>query len=69
MIRNLILFILSIFSISSAQMWWRPESKSMFSFGLLAFSYIALASFLFSLIFWAVYLFMIKGKESKEKKE
>ncbi|MDH5684135.1 MAG: hypothetical protein OEZ20_06710 [candidate division WOR-3 bacterium] len=69
MIRNLILFLLTVFSLSSAQMGWRPEPGRMFSFGLLAVLYIILASFLFSIIFWAVYLFLVKGKERKEKKE
>lgn len=69
MIRNLTLFLFTSFSLSLAQNWWRPQPGRMLSFGLLAVLYVVLGSFLFSLIFWAVYLFLVKGRERKEKKE
>jgi hypothetical protein len=69
MIRNLALFLLTSFSLSLAQNWWRPQPGRMLSFGLLGVLYIVLGSFLFSIIFWAVYLFLIKSREKKDKEE
>ena len=69
MLRRLVLILLATFTFTFAQMWFRPDSKSMFSFGLLAFAYLVLASLLFSIIFWAVYLVMVKWTQKKEKKE
>ena len=65
----LIFLLLILFSLSFGQMWWRPEPGRMFAFGVMGFLFLVLVFLLFSIIFWAVYLFIVKGKSNKEKKE
>ncbi len=63
--RLLILLLLTIFSFGSAQIW-HPGLRPRFDFGLLGFLFLVLAFFLFAIIFWSVYLWLVKGKEKKE---
>uniref|UniRef100_A0A7C6EC76 Uncharacterized protein n=1 Tax=candidate division WOR-3 bacterium TaxID=2052148 RepID=A0A7C6EC76_UNCW3 len=67
--RNLILLIIIVFSFGLAQGWTFPERGYMFRFGIVSFLFLVLLFLLFSIIFWGVYLFLVKGKSREEKKE
>lgn len=69
MIRNLVLLILTVFSLSFAQMSWRPEPGRMLSIGIIGFLYMVLAFLLFSIIFCGIYLLIVRKRDDKEKKE
>ena len=40
-----------------------------FSWGLIWLVYLALAAFVFSVVFWATYNWLVKGKEKQPKKK
>ncbi len=65
--RHLSLILISYSSLF-AQMPLRFSPFSFFQFGVLGFFYLALIFFLFSIIFWLVYLWLVKGRD-KGKKE
>ncbi|MEO0114481.1 MAG: hypothetical protein ABIK93_03280 [candidate division WOR-3 bacterium] len=66
--RNLILGFFVNFVLSYAQGWAIPQRGYMLRFGILGFLFLVLVFLLFSIIFWAVYLFLVKGRTQETKK-
>ncbi|MEO0102754.1 MAG: hypothetical protein ABIK81_03530 [candidate division WOR-3 bacterium] len=64
--RYLILTLIS-FSLLFAQMPPTFSPLSLFRFGILGFFYLCLIFLLFSIIFWLVYLWLVKGREGKKE--
>lgn len=67
--RNLILLVITTFTFGLAQGWVFPEQSYMLRFGIVSFLFLVLIFLLFSIIFWGVYLFLVRGKTREEKKE
>jgi uncharacterized membrane protein len=65
----LIYLLINSFSLSFGQRLIRRGPHSMFAMGLLGFLFFVLIFLLFSIIFWVVYLFLVKGKSDKDKKD
>lgn len=64
--QSLILLLLTLFEIGFGQTVWTAPVR-MWRYGVLGFIYLVLAFLLFSIIFWGVYLWLVKGKEKKDK--
>lgn len=65
----LIYLLINSFSLSFGQRLIRRGPHSMFAMGLLGFLFFVLIFLLFSIIFWVVYLFLVKSKSDKDKKD
>jgi hypothetical protein len=64
--KKILLLILTFLSLTFAQSGLMPLAFRFWGMGFVMFIYLVLAFFLFSIIFWACYVWMVKGKEKKE---
>ncbi len=64
--RLTLILILASLTFAQPPPSWGREPVRLLGVGILGFIYLALACLLFSLIFWGVYLWLVKGKEKKD---
>jgi len=65
----LIYLLINSFSLSFGQRLIHRGSRQIWAYGIMGFLFFVLIFLLFSIIFWVVYLFLVKGKSDKDKKD